>query len=426
MIVKKKDVRMGLICLMLGIILFLWTNSFSDSILSSMLRVVSCVLFLWCIYMGRKETFILNPFWLFSITPLSLLLYNDNVSRIYLQKLTSKTWGLAILNIIAFSMTLFISLKIMRRKKGIIANEQPDKIAYLKQNSVIMMGISFIPVLYRMLFGKVMLFTSVISLCVYVSIIMGIKTKEKRWIIGILLIAALRFLFAFNKTELVFFLIVIVTGIEKYYELSSKSKIKILLGLVVSALFMLFVAFPLKTYVQDNGGNIVDFFTKNVKVVYDYGQRIDWSGPEVLKMPYMYLVTAWNNVQYVLETQNTRTYGLWFVKPILGYFQLSGIFDSLYELKPYSSFNTYTYITVLFKDFGYFGSAIGSFFLGWFVAKMYYWYTISQDSWKVSCYSLTAIAVFEMFFSNHFFGLSYPFTIVLLYFVFEKCFRVKG
>lgn len=426
MIVKKKDIRMGLICLMLGIILFLWTNSFSDSILSSMLRVVSCVLFLWCIYMGRKETFILNPFWLFSITPLSLLLYNDNVSRIYLQKLTSKTWGLAILNIIAFSMTLFISLKIMRRKKGIIANEQPDKIAYLKQNSVIMMGISFIPVLYRMLFGKVMLFTSVISLCVYVSIIMGIKTKEKRWIIGILLIAALRFLFAFNKTELVFFLIVIVTGIEKYYELSSKSKIKILLGLVVSALFMLFVAFPLKTYVQDNGGNIVDFFTKNVKVVYDYGQRIDWSGPEVLKMPYMYLVTAWNNVQYVLETQNTRTYGLWFVKPILGYFQLSGIFDSLYELKPYSSFNTYTYITVLFKDFGYFGSAIGSFFLGWFVAKMYYWYTISQDSWKVSCYSLTAIAVFEMFFSNHFFGLSYPFTIVLLYFVFEKCFRVKG
>lgn len=426
MIVKKKDARMGLICLMLGIILFLWTNSFSDSILSSMLRVVSCVLFLWCIYMGRKETFILNPFWLFSITPLSLLLYNDNVSRIYLQKLTSKTWGLAILNIIAFSMTLFISLKIMRRKKGIIANEQPDKIAYLKQNSVIMMGISFIPVLYRMLFGKVMLFTSVISLCVYVSIIMGTKTKEKRWIIGILLIAALRFLFAFNKTELVFFLIVIVTGIEKYYELSSKSKIKILLGLVVSALFMLFVAFPLKTYVQDNGGNIVDFFTKNVKVVYDYGQRIDWSGPEVLKMPYMYLVTAWNNVQYVLETQNTRTYGLWFVKPILGYFQLSGIFDSLYELKPYSSFNTYTYITVLFKDFGYFGSAIGSVFLGWFVAKMYYWYTISQDSWKVSCYSLTAIAVFEMFFSNHFFGLSYPFTIVLLYFIFEKCFRVKG
>lgn len=426
MIVKKKDARMGLICLMLGIILFLWTNSFSDSILSSMLRVVSCVLFLWCIYMGRKETYILNPFWLFSITPLSLLFYNDNVSRIYLQKLTSKTWGLAILNIIAFSMTLFISLKIMRRKKGIIANEQPDKIAYLKQNSVIMMGISFIPVLYRMLFGKVMLFTSVISLCVYVSIIMGIKTKEKRWIIGILLIAALRFLFAFNKTELVFFLIVIVTGIEKYYELSSKSKIKILLGLVVSALFMLFVAFPLKTYVQDNGGNIVDFFTKNVKVVYDYGQRIDWSGPEVLKMPYMYLVTAWNNVQYVLETQNTRTYGLWFVKPILGYFQLSGIFDSLYELKPYSSFNTYTYITVLFKDFGYFGSAIGSVFLGWFVAKMYYWYTVSQDSWKVSCYSLTAIAVFEMFFSNHFFGLSYPFTIVLLYFVFEKCFRVKG
>ena len=426
MIVKKKDARMGLICLMLGIILFLWTNSFSDSILSSMLRAVSCVLFLWCIYMGRKETFILNPFWLFSITPLSLLLYNDNVSRIYLQKLISKTWGLAILNIIAFSMTLFISLKIMRRKKGIITNEQPDKIAYLKQNSVIMMGISFIPVLYRMLFGKVMLFTSVISLCVYVSIIMGIKTKEKRWIIGILLIAALRFLFAFNKTELIFFLIVIVTGIEKYYELSSKSKIKILLGLGISALFMLFVAFPLKTYVQDNGGNIVDFFTKNVKVVYDYGQRIDWSGPEVLKMPYMYLVTAWNNVQYVLETQNTRTYGLWFVKPILGYFQLSGLFDSLYELKPYSSFNTYTYITVLFKDFGYFGSAIGSVFLGWFVAKMYYWYTVSQDSWKVSCYSLTAIAVFEMFFSNHFFGLSYPFTIVLLYFVFEKCFRVKG
>ena len=133
----------------------------------------------------------------------------------------------------------------------------------------------------------------------------------------------------------------------------------------------------------------------------------------------MYLVTPWNNLQYVMETQNTRTYGLWTLKPLLGYLQLDDRFKPFYSMSTYSSFNTFTYIAVQFKDFGLVGSVLGSAILGTFVGYIYKKKLLNSVSpFDNACYAITAVAVFEMFFSNHFFKESYPFTIVIIMWIY--------
>ena len=143
-------------------------------------------------------------------------------------------------------------------------------------------------------------------------------------------------------------------------------------------------------------------------------QGVVWSLSSNLFLPYMYLTTEWANLQYVTETQTEKTNGLWTFKPLLGYAQLDDTFENDYKLKAYSSFNTYTYIVCCYKDFGFWGSVGLSLFLGMFVKKIYTRYEFSQCPFDLGIYVCTALAVVEMFFSNHFFMQSYPFSIVIL------------
>ena len=55
-------------------------------------------LFLVCIALGKREKRILNPYYLFSITPFTLLIYK-NISNVYMMDLEPSTWRIAIINI---------------------------------------------------------------------------------------------------------------------------------------------------------------------------------------------------------------------------------------------------------------------------------------------------------------------------------------
>ena len=157
-----------------------------------------------------------------------------------------------------------------------------------------------------------------------------------------------------------------------------------------------------------------------VELSYYEKKGVEWNTLEQYFMPYMYLTNGWTNLQYVTETQNTRTYGLWTIAPILGYTGLKERFSKELYLESYSSFNTFAYVTCAFKDFGYWLSIIMSVILGFFVKKIYSRYLMSRSPFDVACYVLTAIATLEMFFSNHFFMQSYPFTIVILMELYKK------
>ena len=150
----------------------------------------------------------------------------------------------------------------------------------------------------------------------------------------------------------------------------------------------------------------VDYYTKY--------SDIEWNSPNALFMPYMYLTTPWANLQYLMESQDERTYGLWLFKPLLGYLQLDENYKPEYRMRAYSTFNTFTFISTNFKDFGYWLSILSSLLLGFFVKKVYSRYRKSRSPLDVACYVYVGLAVLEMFFSNEFFTQSFPFTIVII------------
>ena len=144
-----------------------------------------------------------------------------------------------------------------------------------------------------------------------------------------------------------------------------------------------------------------------------YGD-VRWNGIASLFMPYMYLETPWTNLQYVMQTQDARTYGLWLIKPFLNYLQIDTWFEDLYQLIPMSSFNTFSFITCNFKDFGFYGSIIPSILLGYYTKWVYSRAKKTNNPLDVACWIYIAQAVLEMFFSNHFFQQAYPLTCVFL------------
>lgn len=421
LVVKKKDARKFILALVSVLILIYLTSGFSQKPIDLCLRILVGMTASYCIFKGLKEPVLVNPYLLFSLTPISLLLYTETVSRVYLMKLETATWGIAIINFLSF---LFVfSLHKPKLKKQLINEVGTGSLKNSTTHFTILLAIGAFPLLYKTVMGKTFFLASIISYFIYGALCVAVKTKRKE--LGI--IACMYFLFSFtqrfNKTMLIALGMTIIIAVEKYWILTDKQKKKMILGIVFFAGIMFGIGFPLKDYMA-RGGSLIGFF-RGVTVTSDfagYGNRIDIGKLNFLRMPYMYFVSAWNNLQYVMQTQTDHTFGLWMIKPVLGYLQLDQFFKNAYTLTPYSSFNTYTYITVLFKDFGFVGSTVGSFFLGWFVKKMYTLYLHSKSSLWVACYAMTACATVEMFFSNHFFSLSYPFTIYIISYMYRFVF----
>ena len=188
-----------------------------------------------------------------------------------------------------------------------------------------------------------------------------------------------------------------------------------ILGIIVMVLSF---SFANKDRESMSSAEVVDYYSQ-------YG-GIEWNQNTALFMPYMYLTTPWANLQYLTETQDTRTFGLWLIKPILGYAQLDDCFQKQYYIQAYSSFNTLTFISCNFKDFGYWLSVISSLLLGIFVKKIYSRYQKSHSALDVACYVLVGLAVLEMFFSNEFFTQSFPFTIVIIMAIYKLVFFPKN
>ena len=412
---------------------------FSDVWYEGVLRFFTCLIFVYCIYMGLQQEYIINGYYMFSITPLSLLMYSDSFSPYYLRPLTSSTWLFAIINMLVFILaftfsgrrkTIKISMGYFKFYDISKGNSKTDS-KKLQRHAVALSLLGFLPTLVFFVFHATMPLSSVIGFFSYIGIAFAFKSKNRVIIIISILLQAVGFIQDFNKTRLLYLLLTVLLCIEVYVVDSNIQRIRYLgIGIILAVIFMLLIAFPLKSFTR-TGGNLMDFFQNRAEISSSafsyYDNRFHFSGPSFLKMPYMYLVQGWNNLQYVMQTQNTRTYGLWFVKPLLGYLQIDRFFSEQYILRPFSStFNTFTYMAVLFKDFGYYCSIIGSFFLGCFTKAVVRRLHKDCSAFVTASSALVLMAILEMFFSNHFFGLSYPFTIVVIGFLYMKFFKLDG
>lgn len=357
-----------------------------------------CVFFILvlCLILGKREEKLINPFFLFAFTPFSLLIYMNLGGR-YMLPLSVETWVLAIINMLAFILALYYTpkFKLISNCRG-IKNTRALIFSSLIFYVLSMTG-RFVPQLQSL--------TWFLSIAAFVF---AIKTKKKMMYMfcGFIFLSVSLSGHA-SKMGMLLLCVSFLICYDKFF-VTSVAQIKKLFFLVVLGAFFMVFAF---SFANKERGH----YDVNEGVAYYEKQgNISWNYGPTLFIPYMYITTPWTNVEYVCKSQNVRTNGLWMLKPLLGYIGLKENFEREYYLEPYSSFNTFTFIICGFKDFGYWGSIIMSFFLGWYVKKIYSRYVVSNSPFDVTCYILVGLATVEMFFSNHFFMQSYPFTILIV------------
>ncbi len=388
-------------------------------------RYIVSFIFSYCVYKGTEEDKLLNPYILFSLTPLSLMIYSSEVSTYFLMELQTKTWLLAILNMIVFLVGLNFALKwkvktgkhTLFKERHLVNNE--SEIDYTWQG-IILFTIGLIPKLISVL-GVSIPGAHIISMCQYLGIAVVYTNKNKKlaYIMAIILLG-LSFITNFNKTEFLMLAVLFIACIDSRMN-TKKEKKKLYITIIFLALTMILIIFPLKDFLA-RGESLSKFISSDKDyLANEFIGRFQWKKNIKLLMPYIYMTTNWTNLQYITHIFTQHTNGLWLIKPLLGYLQISGGIKAYTSLTPYRpAFNTYSFIAVQYIDFGFFGSMLPSLLLGLFVGWIYKNYKKYPDSFNCACYALNAVAVFEMFFSNHFFTQSYPFTIVIVAWVCSK------
>lgn len=375
-----------------------------------------CVFFIFglCFYLGRREPKFFNPFYLFALTPFSLLIYT-NLSNSIMMDLNHDTWVIAIINMFAFIAAVYYS--IIHTKDGRVHDGQTED--NLGKHAIILIFLYSVASLYELITSKSLAISSVFLVCGIAAIICALKSRK---ILVIILVVAVYFILALDtmsKTSILRIAITIMIGYEMLYPSTKKQKrvIYVLAGASVVILIASF-AFGLKgkeyTSAEDR------------KARYEVSYGMTWDSSAELVGPYAYLTTPWANLQYVMETQGQEhTNGLWLIRPALGYLQIDDNYNKEYTIIPYSSFNTFTFIAVQYKDFGLYLSIISSILIGLFVGRYYRRCLTTNSPLEIASYVLTAQATLMMFFSNHFFMLSYPFTIVLAMWIYKNIFGYR-
>lgn len=364
-------------------------------------RITVSLIFISCILLGEKEKSFINPYNLFSIAPLSLSIYY-NVSNTYMMDLTHETYTLAIINMVSFIFILHVTPNVKYIKNDNCSTSTST--TFLKVNVILLFSLALLENFIPMLQSILWLFSIAGMVC-------AMKTKQISMIFLIFAYLINTALGETSKMAMLAFIIVLLTSYEKYYLDSKRYKTRLKVFAIIGIAFLIF-SFSFAN--KDRG-----YYDANYGLNYFSKQGVEWQYNTTLFLPYMYITTPWANLQYVIESQDTRTNGLWTLKPILGYFQLDNIFKNEYVLKPYSSFNTFTFIAVGFKDFGYWMSIFPTLLLGFVVKKIYSRYLISMNPFDVATYAIIGLAVVELFFSNHFYMYSYPFTMILLMWVYK-------
>ena len=381
-------------------------------------KIAAAFILIFCILKGRQQKYIINPYYLLIMTPISLLIYY-NIGDSFLVDLTVDTWLLIISNVNALLFGLVYTSKTKFRERIIRISKR--KRLY-KRLSLIFVIIGIIPPIIYGFTGIIIYFSYIISMFATVGVITAFASKNKKLCFITIAIYLIPMIFGeASKTGVLTLLIAMLVAYEKFYMNFStiaayaKARKRIIIGCTL-AIPMMIYAF---TFANKDRGSY-----DNEEIFSYYETRVEWNYNTAYFMPYMYIVTPWANLQYVTEYQDTRSYGYWFTKPVLGVFLGDKLLKDDYIPQSYSAFNTFSFIGLHFKDFGYWGSLFASLFLGFFIKKVYSLYSQSPSPFDAASYVFTAQATLELFFSNHFFGQSYPFMIVIVMYLFKKFLRV--
>jgi len=371
--------------------------------------IFQILLLLFGVYLisrSLKEPFVFNPYFFFSICPLTLALYFPKISEYYLLEFSVSTYIYALINMFMFyfGMETTKHVKIVQGNHELFSNYKwSDTIRdkYVARWSLLFSIIGFLPAVYALLKGSfgawndLKVYASefpmyaIIAYFPYIGIALAIFSGKKIAKVVAISLGGIATLVSLTKTMVMFFLIAVLFAFERTKRGKGVKKL-ILLGILALLVFSLL----------DDVYNQIRNATYYEAIWLSRSSTILTSSQ--LKT-YLYFETPWCNLEYILGNLSERSYGLWTLKPVLTLLRVDGIFADIYgSLEPYTTFNALGYLIYLYHDFGYVGSCIAVVLLGFFVSYIYERGKINKNPFYAIIVMFVLRAVMMMFFNLHF------------------------
>jgi len=400
--------RVNFICLALVAFELLFTL-FSGRFFVISQKIILGVICVICIILGKKERFILNPFYCFFLTPFSLLIYSPVISPRFLTELRSEVYIVAVLSFIAF----IVGCNKYSTQSESCNNHSSQRLSTINyDNKFASLGCSFlvVPLLYQLFiaFSSIRLpLAAIMNQFVYIGVAFLLKSNKKKSYILVLALCLFLLLTKFRKTVFLYLFILFLLPILNTGDITNRTKKLGIITIGLGVVFMVFIAYPLKMYFAEYGTLSglelkADYLRQIVeKASVNYGNL---GGSVFMLRPYLSMTTEWTNLDCSLDIEPLRTYGMWFLRPILNILQINTESMPIYSLTPRSNYyNTFGFLTIQIKDFGFVGAVLFTFLLGWFTGWAYRQFREQRNNpLEVVRYLYVSCAVLEMFFSNHF------------------------
>jgi hypothetical protein len=390
-----------------------------------LVSALSGVVFLILLRLGGMERSLFNPFYLFSITPLSLMIYNPEISPHFLTPINFEVGGITFLGLSLFILGLYL---VKPKPKDAAPNgfENQHFWVFLLIGTIphiIGIMIAGLPIIAQ---GSVDLqrvayaipIISQFSIFLPLSIICAFQQKKTY---KILLSISLSLFFAIiivSKFSILLSLSFIIFSVVKYggrHYISSMIR--------VSFLAMPLILILLFSKVYDLRGEQEQSETKWRQQISTEVDFIETYG-DFVYLPYLYATSPWSNLAHTIEVQENYTYGLTSIRPFISLLQL----DDFYQLdqKPIFQWpmNTHAFIADFYRDFGFIGVMLLSLLLGVFVKRIYLNAESVNDTLHDGLWVVVGFATLMMFFSNHFTSVGYPLTTFVLFAFYRYMVRV--
>lgn len=389
------------------------------------INYVFYILFVFCINLGVKFKSLLNPYFIFSLSLLSLLSYNPALSD-YLIDISLEVYFLIFCGMFSFLLGMIVVDKTKKIQK-----------AKLKINTKVSLKRMFLVVLFLGLIPHIIGFVKVgipildqvnlaesrdnylpsgLSYFIFflpLTIIIAFLSKNKKLINLSIVLNAVVSILRVSKFDILVFMIFLLFAYLKYGEKKNSSIRKI--SLFSSVLFSIPFIFDWFYNLRLKRGSTADDFGLSTNLI-----------PEFLSLPYLYFTTAWSNLTQTILSLPDFNFGAYTFFPFYSALQFDNLIPKVSSKVIYQHpFNTFSFLTDFYMDFGTLGIVIIPFLLGFLLFYSYHKSIENSNPIRDGQFVILAIPSLMLFFSNHFTSVGYPFIVFILFGIIGKFFSMK-
>ncbi len=388
-----------IITLVLTIFMVVLTGDFT--------KIIAWLILMLCLSKAKKSSDWYSPYYLFIVTIISYILYWEKLGGIFMEELSLET-------------RIFVVSGLLAVVAGFIfcqsANRTPIRVGKMNENFWIVFFIGLFPTAVSyMMFGNITVLEGedmleaieqftlpIIGQLAYflpASIVVACKKNNTTLIVIATVFSGIAALLTISKTALLVTVLYFIVGVTKFrpaitdsrlYKIADRYKL-------VAIPVLLIIMFMYNNNKREDASNDGDM------TYVESSFSTMWATNNLaqnLFLDYCYYVQPWSNLNYNIE--NNHNNGVIGGNSFAQFGRKLGIqVNARKKIQP-SFFNTHTFLTDYYLDFGPVLAIIIAFLLGILIYTCYSLFGLSDDPLLISFYILIAYATVMLFFSNHF------------------------